>query len=432
MQQYALPCRDEVPQGRTNGTSSMRIMEKHRHRHHPRIHAHFSFWFTLFFLQQHGANGFFGYAKRAGIRQEQRQEQREQALQVSEMNHFKKRGGKRERLGCGTDRLPAFTDLAGKQGKKVVTVAVAQYGLLRNNCSAYVYEQIFAQLHKSEKYVYVLDHFIHSNEIFAGHETGSVRIKVAGGNPNNAKIDLFLFQNYPECRFATTPQELVDVEVEPQLNKTCGVYGDAWQDKTCGVTLNYLRGLYSQKRVHDTIVAHEHATKRKYDIVVLMRPDVLFTRQLELKYFDETADGLFATPTMHKTFSPDWAQFNGYNDRFFMGARDGVMHVMSRLDNVVKFCDERKRALHSETYMKWVLDTYTSRVNSEHATAGGSGHLFSVQVVHSFYFRRLRANAGLVGAMYFKNSEILNQLPLDKLATCSESELKRYTRDWAL
>lgn len=59
-----------------------------------------------------------------------------------------------------------------------MTVAVAQYGLLRNNCSTYNYERLFAQLTLSEKYVYVIDHFIHSNEIFAGHETGKVRKKV--------------------------------------------------------------------------------------------------------------------------------------------------------------------------------------------------------------------------------------------------------------
>lgn len=219
------------------------------------------------------------------------------------------------------------------------------------------------------------------------------------------------------------------MEVEPQLAKTCGKYGDAWGDKTCGVTLNYLRGLYSQKRVHDTIVAHEHSVKQKYDMVVIMRPDVLFTRQLELKYFDETADGLFAKPAMHKTFSPSWATFNGYNDRFFMGARDGVMHVLSRLDHVAEFCDVRKRALHSEIFLKWLLDAYTHRENSERLHADGSHHTFSVQVVHSFYFRRLRANAGLVEAQYLGKSE--KKVPLDSLKICSEKELMKYTRDWA-
>ena len=88
-------------------------------------------------------------------------------------------GVQSERRGCGTDRLAAYTEFAVKSGKQVVTVAVAQYGLLRNNCSAFVYDQIFAQLPKSEKYVYVLDHFIHSNEIFAGHETGILRQEVS-------------------------------------------------------------------------------------------------------------------------------------------------------------------------------------------------------------------------------------------------------------
>lgn len=87
-------------------------------------------------------------------------------------------GAQSARRGCGTDRLAAYTNFAANSGKQVVTVAVAQYGLLRNNCSAFIYEEIFAQLHKSEKYVYVLDHFIHSNEIFAGHESGLVRKKV--------------------------------------------------------------------------------------------------------------------------------------------------------------------------------------------------------------------------------------------------------------
>ena len=231
------------------------------------------------------------------------------------------------------------------------------------------------------------------------------------------------------------------MEVESQLAKTCGKYGDAWGDKSCGVTLNYLRSLYSQKQARAIIVAHEHSVKRKYDMVVLMRPDVLFTRQLELKYFDETANGLFEKPPMHKSYLPSWAPGTtaelgfaaGYNDRFYMGARDGVMYAMARLRHVAEYCDTHQQSLHSERYLKWLLDTYIRRINSERTNSDGSRQLNtsiqSLQTVDSFYFRRLRANGGLVGQMYLLNEK--ERTPLDDLMVCSEHELAKYTKDWA-
>ena len=349
------------------------------------------------------------------------------------------------KLGCGTDRIGEYEAIAAMAGKQVVTVAVAQYGLLRNNCSAYIYERLFAQLPTSEKYVYVVDHFIHSNELFAGHETGKYRMRVAGGDPNKASIDPFIFEDFPECRFAATPQEMVDLAVEPQLAATCGKYGDAWGDKTCGVTLNYLRGLYSQKRVHEMIVAHEHTTKRKYDIVVLMRPDVMFTRQLNLKYFDATADGLFSKPQKSILFTPNWAMWSGANDRFMLGARDGVMHTLQRLDYTAHWCaNVNKGPLHSEHFLFWLLNNYTQWAGTELKTADGAPKLVEVQAVHAFFFRRLRATAALVGTQYLnkcgtwaspgsKNrcpAETSHRTHADSIGFCSKHDVDRMMQEW--
>ena len=132
---------------------------------------------------------------------------------------------------------------------------------------------------------------------------------------------------------------------------------------------------------------------------------------------------------MHKVFTPDWAMFTGYNDRFLMGARDSVMHVMSRLDHVAEFCNTYQKPLHSERYLKWLLNNYTRRANSERTNPDGSHHFATVQTVHSFYFRRLRANAGLVHQQYLHESE--KKMPLDDMKVCSEHALANYTKDWA-
>lgn len=218
------------------------------------------------------------------------------------------------------------------------------------------------------------------------------------------------------------------MKIEPTLAQTCGKRGDAWGDRSCGVTKNYLRALYSQKRVKETIVAHEHARKQKYDIVVLMRPDVLFTRQLNLKYFEETADGLFGRPRAHRTFSPDWATFYGFNDRFLMGARDGVMHAMARLDYAVTYCDKFKVNLHAEKFMRWVVQNYSKWANLDMKNEDGTAYRFENQLVHSFYFRRLRANAGLVAQQYLKKGEA--RLPIDTIGTCSKAHVAEEVEGW--
>lgn len=338
----------------------------------------------------------------------------------------------RSKLGCGTDRVTEYEALAQRTGKQVVTVAVAQYGLLRNNCSAYVYERLFAQLPTSKKYVYIVDHFMHSNELFGGHEGKYRKVsttKIAGGDPAKETIDLFIFEDFPACRFATTPQEFVDMQIEPQMAGTCNKYGDYWGDKTCGVTLNYLRGLYSQKQVHGMIVAHEHTRKQKYDIVVMLRPDVLFTRQLNLKYFDSAADGLFGKPQKAILFTPSWSTWGGANDRFMLGARGSVMHALQRLDYTVAYCARKNGKLHSETFLKWVITNYTQWENAVTKAEGGTPKLVEWQVVHAFFFRRLRATSALVGAQYLNKR--MQRLPVDSIPYCTKEEVDKMMREWA-
>ena len=81
---------------------------------------------------------------------------------------------------------------------------------------------------------------------------------------------------------------------------------------------------------------------------------------------------------------PSWQAWkNGYNDRFVLGQRGAVLDILSRLDTVADFCREKNQPLHSEKFLKWVIESYRSR-------AGGK----EVEVLESenITFRRVRSN----------------------------------------
>lgn len=337
---------------------------------------------------------------------------------------------------CGTDHIVEYNATAAMAGKSVVTVAVASYGLFRNNCSAYTYKHIFAPLSSSTRYAYAVDHFLHSNELFAGYEAGNVRSKLP-----SPPVSLNTYMDYPACRSAATPQEVVDMEIQPYLAATCGTYGDAWGDLNCNTTRNYLRALASQKRVRTMILAHERTAKLKYDIVVLMRPDVLFTRPLDVKYFDAIARGLFRRPQVLTMFTPNWAMWSGANDRFLLGARDGVLHAMQRLEYAVHWCDNvRQGPLHSERFLFWVLNNYTRWIS-----AGPTNQrTVEVHAVHDFFFRRLRVSSRLMHADYLNNcgtwlkphlkeacpNETSRKTRADEIPWCSRREVEAMVQEW--
>ena len=55
--------------------------------------------------------------------------------------------------------------------------------------------------------------------------------------------------------------DVMDEELSPLLAATCGRFGDAWGDHSCGNTRNYLRALYAQRAAANMVEAFERRQK---------------------------------------------------------------------------------------------------------------------------------------------------------------------------
>ena len=319
-----------------------------------------------------------------------------------------------------TDGLIMNHNLDLRRAQPVARVAIAVYGLFRHDCGSINFDAIFKDpLKKSSRYTYIVDVMTHANIV--AHEDGAKRQgsdRIASRPTGTTRISPFLFTKFKPCKFDTTDQDLVDDEIEPALVETCGKVGDFWDTKgkpnpdgtrseqfglntECKTTKNLFRSFYSQKKAAQLVLAHERESRFQYDVVVVVRGDVLFTRPMNVDYFDLIVrHGKEGIETL---FTPDWARFNGrrkqdgYNDRFVLGHRGPTLHVMQRLDYVADhvadigkgpfFKDEAsEKRIHSESFMRWVVDRYSE----SHRDSPGAR--FDLRIVHDFFFRRVRSD----------------------------------------
>lgn len=284
--------------------------------------------------------------------------------------------------------------------RPVARVAIGLYGLYRHECPAANFEAVFAKaLAKSSKYTYVVDVFLHAN--IADTDQG-VRNFIRGTSvPKHISISSLTWAKFKPCEFSAENQNFIDIEVEEILKKTCHKHGDHWSGNLtsangCDTTKNYFRALYSMRYVSRMISGHEQRVFTPYDVVVVVRPDVLFTRQMNVSIFDDIVDQGRSTPLKKElVYLPKWGHADGYNDRFMVGHRKPVLHAMQRLSGMVDYVESQQKPVHSESYVKHVVDAYVTRRNKQ------SGVHSEVKQAQSFYMRRVRANGALVNPQYF-------------------------------
>ena len=301
-------------------------------------------------------------------------------------------------------------------GKPVARVVVALYGLFRHDCGSYNFDSVFRHaLQDSEKYTYIVDVILHANT--AVHEDKVPDQKYFHKTPKGIHVPSLEFLRWNPCNFDVTGQELVDARIEPILEKTCRIYGDHWDkgSKECATTKNYFRALFSQRNAAELIRAHETKANIQYDVVVVVRPDVMMTRTIDVKYFDDIVEQSRASPPTEVLYMPSWATFNGYNDRFMMGHAGPTLAAMMRLDGVVDYVgqmtDIMSQRIHSESYMKWRVDAYV-------ALRHEAGYVVDLRIVDAFYFRRVRSDGFLVFCQYKSSEAHTDCCNLKKRGSC--------------
>lgn len=220
-------------------------------------------------------------------------------------------------------------------------VALVFSGLMRSVCPVLNFKEVFLNpLRLDKKENYIVDVIVSVNLV--KYE------KPYGGDVAPVSADPLSFLLFKPCSYVAHHQGSLDKRLSRILNATCHRYGDAWNDPTCMTTMNFLRFMHAQKEAARLIMVREAATKFRYDVVVNARIDVLFTSPLPFS--------LYSYPP-NVVIIPEWGQYRGYNDRFNMGGRDSVIKALSMLDHATEYCYVKRKKLHSESFMKWFLDT---------------------------------------------------------------------------
>ena len=158
-------------------------------------------------------------------------------------------------------------------------------------------------------------------------------------NEKNIKLDNNLYKLLKPKYFIKDNQEKVikDLDIKQYYPKKSPFFKD---DKFLTFK-NYILALNSLKRISK--LAIEINKSENYDYVIYMRPDVLFTKKFDIKWFDLCKEKIILTPSFHK--------WGGLNDRFSIGKPEIIKLYGYRFNYL-----EKRMMLISERLLKFVVE----------------------------------------------------------------------------
>jgi hypothetical protein len=272
---------------------------------------------------------------------------------------------------------------------RTLRVALGFYGLVRHPCPEVNLARVFYEpLSRVEKFSFELDTFMAINILTSPEKSTRPRYEQAHYEP----VSQAEFMKFNPCHISLMDQEVVDHATLNVLGATCRKYGDAWADKSCRTTHNFLAALHAERRVGHLIRAHEKNVKAMYDIIVVARADVLFTSSIPHALYAAVAARAAARKSVIVT--PSWGTWDlpggrrGANDKFAIGTREAVLSYLERLEQATAFCDENQTRLHSETFTMWRIKAMNATYATEHMTED------------RLMFRRVRGNGELRKELY--------------------------------
>lgn len=119
--------------------------------------------------------------------------------------------------------------------------------------------------------------------------------------------------------------------------------GDWWPELSEKLILNHLCALESLKRVTEMV----ESSRKKYDLVMYVRPDVRLKNKFPTNVFSKVVDG--------DIIIPDFDHYSGYNDRFAVLNFKTASLYGKRIDGLAEF-RRSKGHITSERYVKYVCD----------------------------------------------------------------------------
>jgi len=179
------------------------------------------------------------------------------------------------------------------------------------------------------------DVYIHNNYI----ET----ITCPRAQESNCKINNLIYKELNPTRYNETPQEDFDASYNwESIFKN----GDMHRDNFESIK-NAIRELHSIQQV-----TRLWKDAPKYDFYLYLRPDLLYTTELDIE--------LILT-NIHKNnsiFTPDWGKFLGFNDRIYGGGYETILKIANRIDNIEELIENTRIQYNAELYMKQIISKF--------------------------------------------------------------------------
>lgn len=174
-------------------------------------------------------------------------------------------------------------------------------------------------------------------------------------NPRSGEVDIVL----DDLEWGLLPSHVVSssnhsnlvVENSALFSRVLS-FGDVHNNNGSS-TSNAVEALSSMRRA--VLAATSHGTA--FAGMVLLRPDLMYHDPIDIDLLRKAKSSGFIV-------TPGWQMhLGGYNDRFSFGAWSPMTSIGMRFDHILLYCNTTGRALHSETFMRWMID--------EHLKSGG-------------------------------------------------------------
>lgn len=286
-------------------------------------------------------------------------------------------------------------------------VAIALFGLVRHNCTMPNFERmVLAPLLHHRPHPYTVDVVLHANvvERITNARTNERAQELPGAGD---------WARFAPCRYALEDQDALDMRLERLKRWIVGHTLDSYSDGGESV-MNLLRALYSLKQSALLVEARERALGRAYHVVVSVRVDTIFTRELP----GWTYEYVRRSPVA-KIFVPHFGcSINGdmlVNDRFAVGDREAMLDIyLSRIDTVGNYSGATDGSRHAGlTGERHLLNTIRS-------------HGVPMARMYEFCLRRVRAG----GRIWIKLFTSLDGsvCPLETVDYCGRECMARQPR----
>lgn len=151
-------------------------------------------------------------------------------------------------------------------------------------------------------------------------------------NISNIQLNNDNYKLLKPNKYIEDDQTVIDERIQKYLFNVCEKY------------VNSIRQIYS---VNSVTELWENDTE--YDLYLYLRPDLLYTNELDISHILENIN------KENVLFTPNWHKWRGLNDRIYFGKKDVMTKIGKRIDLIPTML---KTKYNSEQFLKLVVDNY--------------------------------------------------------------------------